>query len=303
MMQGTRWCVALWLVAAPLAAQDSTRAAQPPKPRTGSELFIPLGSVVAPGLGQYLHGAYSEGVGYAGAALLGYAVRASAESERVAADELPREGRDQLTYEGYHLQFTAGLVSAWDAFHRAVPALQQQKKYEFLATRETLGDLLTAPFEFRFLQRWTTWLDLAYTGLMTGLILSGRSGDGDYEPLRAHDFAFASALALNAAVGEEAFFRAWLLPLLYQNTGDRFWLSNSLQAALFGALHAAQAEEFALVIAGWALYEGWLTRRNEWSVRESIFHHFWYDVAIVLASFLADEREPRIQLTLPTIRF
>jgi membrane protease YdiL (CAAX protease family) len=149
-------------------------------------------------------------------------------------------------------------------------------------------------------QRWTTWADLAYTGLVTGLILSGRTGDA---PLHGHDLAFATALSLNAGVGEEAFFRAWLLPLLHQNTGERFWLSNSLQAALFGLVHVPQAGELAVVIAGWALYEGWLTRRNEWSVRESIFHHFWYDVAVVVASFLADETEPRIQLTLPTIRF
>jgi membrane protease YdiL (CAAX protease family) len=294
---------ALWLVAAPIAAQDSTRVAAPSKPPAGSELLIPLGSTIVPGLGQHLHGAYPEGLGYAGAALLGYAVGASGDIERVAADELPREARDQLTYEGYHLQFAAGLLSAWDAFRRAVPALQQQRKYEFLSSRENLGDLLSAPVEFRFVQRWTTWIHLGYTGLMTGLILAERTGAGDYEPLRGHDFAFATALSLNAAVGEEAFFRAWLFPLLYQNTGDRFWLSNSLQAALFGAVHGAQAGGFALVIAGWALYEGWLTRRNEWSVRESIFHHFWYDFAIVLASFLADEREPRIQFTLPTIRF
>jgi hypothetical protein len=299
-MRQSPWFVALWLAAVPLAAQDSARVAQPPKPPVGSQLLIPLGSVIAPGLGQYLHGAYYPGLGYTGVALLGYTVGVSGDSEGVAAGELPRASGDQLTYEGYHLQFAAGLTSAWDAFHRAVPALQQQGKYEFLTTRENLGDLVTAPFDFRFVQRWTTWVDLAYTGLVAGLILSERTGD---QPLRGRDLAFATALSLNAGVGEEAFFRAWLLPLLQQNTGEQFWLSNSLQAGLFGLIHAPQAGGLAVVIAAWALYEGWLTRRNEWSVRESIFHHFWYDVAVVLASFLADETEPRIQLTLPTIRF
>jgi hypothetical protein len=137
-------CVALWLTAAPLAAQDSAHAAQPSKPLVGAQLLIPLGSVVAPGLGQYLHGAYHQGLGFAGVALLGYTVGAAGDSEGVAAGELPREARDQLTYEGYHLQFAAGLTSAWDAFHRAVPALQPQGKYVFLTRRENLGDLVTA---------------------------------------------------------------------------------------------------------------------------------------------------------------
>jgi hypothetical protein len=296
--RGVLCVVGLWFLAAPLATQDSTRVARAPKPKTGSELLIPLGSLLAPGLGQYLHGAYYPGLGYTAAALLGHTIATSADSGGVAAGELPREPRDQLTYEGYHLQFATGLVSAWDAFHRALPGLQQQGKYEFLTTDDNLGDLLTAPLDFRFLQRWTTWIDLAYTGLI--VIILGETGN---EPLRAHDVAFATSLSLNAAVGEEAFFRAWLLPLLYQNTGHRFWLSNTIHAVLFGAAHGPQAREFAVVIAGWALYEGWLTKRNEWSVRESIFHHFWYDVAVVLTSILSDEREPRIQLTLPPLRF
>jgi hypothetical protein len=33
-----------------------------------------------------------------------------------------------------------------------------------------------------------------------------------------------------------------------------------------------------------------LTRRNGWSIRESIFHHFWYDVLVASATLLADER-------------
>ena len=75
---------ALWFLAAPLPAQDSTRVAGT-KPKTGSQLLIPLGSVIVPGLGQYLHGAYPAGYGYTGAALLGYTIAASADSARVAA--------------------------------------------------------------------------------------------------------------------------------------------------------------------------------------------------------------------------
>jgi membrane protease YdiL (CAAX protease family) len=193
-------------------------------------------------------------------------------------------------------------LSAWDAFHRAVPALQREGKYEFLTTRESLGDLMTAPFETEFLGRKTTWVSLAFTGLAAGLVVASRDPGVEYEPFRPRDAAFTGALSYNAAVGEEAVFRGWLLPMLNQNTGQRFWLANAIQAGIFGALHP-DAGAYAPVIAASALYDGWVTRRNDWSIRESIFQHFWYDVAVVAATLLTDERQGRIQVTLPTIRF
>lgn len=57
------------------------------------------------------------------------------------------------------------------------------------------------------------------------------------------------------------------------------------------------------MITGWAFYEGWLTQRNDRSIRESIFHHFWYDVVISVTELLVEERRPVIRITLPTIRF
>ena len=52
------------------------------------------------------------------------------------------------------------------------------------------------------------------------------------------------------------------------------------------------------VIAGWAFYQGWLTRRNGWSVRESIFQHVWYDVMAILLE-LGDARQVTVGLSLP----
>jgi hypothetical protein len=50
------------------------------------------------------------------------------------------------------------------------------------------------------------------------------------------------------------------------------------------------------------VWEGWIVRRNNWSVRESIFHHFWYDFAIVTAAYLVEEK-PEVRISLPPIRF
>lgn len=292
----------LLAVATPLAAQTAADTIPRP-PRRGAQLVIPAASVVAPGLGQYLHGAYWAGLGYTSTAVGAAAVAVWADDAGPGWSGLPRRGRDQIEYEAVHVVQSAGFLSAWDSFRRAVPSLQQQGKYEFLTTDETLGDLLTAPIEPGFLSRPTTWMHLAFTGLVAAVVVSTRRGDVAYEPFHAQDAAFATSLSYNAGVSEEALFRGWLFPVLYQNTGQRFWLANTLQAGVFGALHLEQAGPFAAVITAWALYEGWVTRHNGWSIRESIFHHFWYDVAVVVAELLVEERNAGIRIVVPMVRF
>ena len=284
----------------PLAAQDSP---PPKRARDGSQFWIPAMSLLIPGFGQFLQGDPAAGVVYGGVALGGFTLSKVGDADVFPIDELPRSARDQLAFEGIHLMSTAGALSAWDAFHRAVPALQIESKYEFLGQDEDdLVALLTAPFDTRFLSRWTTWVELAYTAAITTLVLHSRREDVDYDSFRAQDALFVTALSVNAGVGEEALFRGWLLPFFHQNFDDRFWLANAAQAGIFGGLHAPQAKGFAAVIGVWGLFEGWLTRRNGWSVRESIFHHFWYDVAVVTATLVADESAV-VRLTAPTIRF
>jgi len=120
-----------------------------------------------------------------------------------ASDPWPRRGRDQFAYEAAHAYQSIAFLSAWDAFHRAIPGLQMAGKYEFLPSRESLGDLLTAPFDVEFLRRPTTWAHLAYTGLVAALVVGGREPGVDYEPFQLHDAAFATSLSYNAAVSEE----------------------------------------------------------------------------------------------------
>jgi membrane protease YdiL (CAAX protease family) len=297
--------LALALLAAPLAGQETAPNAEPDAPaaRVGSEFRIPLGSFLLPGLGQFLHGAPRPGAAFAATTAAGYALTGVGDAwGETWTGGIPRRGRDQFAEQALHATVTAGSLSAWDAFHRAVPALQGEGKYEFLVRRERVGDLLSAPFDTRFLRRWTTWVDLAQTAAVTALVLSERRSGAVYEPFRANDAAWAASLSMNAAVGEEALFRGWLLPLLYQHT-DRFWLANGMQATLFGAAHLPDASWFAVHIGAWAAWEGWLVRRNEWSIRESIFHHFWYDVAVVTATLLSQEQSREVRITFPTITF
>lgn len=296
--------VAVFLLAAasPMVAQEPDTVGEVKRPPRGSQFLLPYGSLLVPGLGQYVQGAPLQGAAYTATAVAGWMVAQTDDTDLLVGG-LPRNGRDQFAYEGVHVALSAGMLSGWDSFRRAVPALQQQGKYEFLTSQEDLGDLLTAPLDFSVLDRWTTWVDLAFTGLVTGLVLADRQPGRSYKPYRANDAAFITALSLNAGIGEEAMFRGWLLPVFHQTTGERFWIGNTLQAGIFGGLHAEQAGAFAFVQTAWALYEGWLTRRNDWSIRESIFHHFWYDMFVATAEFLSDERQATIRIRFPTIRF
>lgn len=302
MSWSSRFLMLLLAAAARPAAGQAPPAPDSAKAPPGAELLLPIGSFVLPGLGQYVQGAPLAGLGFSTTAVLGVAISQTGNPVTPALGGLPRKGDDQLANQGAHLTVTAGALSAYDAFRRAIPALQREGKYRFLPRDETVGDLLSAPFDVRFLSRWTTWLDLGYTAAVVGLVLGQRDDGVGYEPFRWRDAPFVTSLSFNAAVGEEAWFRGWLLPLFHQNLGKRFWVANGLQAAIFAGLHVPQAEEVAVAIGAWALYEGWLVRRNDWSIRESVFHHFWYDVAVVTATLLLDET-PEIQLTFPAIRF
>jgi hypothetical protein len=275
-----------------------------PAPRFGSELLIPVASFVLPGLGQYIHGAPATGAVYTGVALGGLALTTVGDAWEDTWEDAPRRGRDQLADQGLHLMLTAGMISGWDAFHRAMPALQAQGRYQFIDRRESVGDLLSAPFDPSFLRRWTTWVDLAQTAVITALVLSERKSGSQYHAYRGRDALYATSLSMNAAAGEEALFRGYLLPMLYENTGGHFWVANGAQATLFGAGHIADAELAGVAfIAAWGLWEGWVTKRNDWSIRESIFHHFWYDVAIVTASLIVQEKDLAVRIYFPTIRF
>jgi membrane protease YdiL (CAAX protease family) len=258
---------------------DSTR------PRRGAEIAIPIASFFLPGFGQYMHGATGTGLAYS-AAFVGGFVAGSQRPSLPDSVDFPRDAEDQLSELGWTVAMSAANLSAWDAFNRALPAQRAAGKYAFLGKRETLGQLLAAPFDPSHLRSWTTWVDLAQTALITGFVLSERESGKGYEPFLGRDAAWAGAISMNAAVGEEAMFRGYLLPMIYQKSG-KFWVANVSQAAIFGALHGPAG----LLFQGpWGLWEGWVTRRNNWSVRESVFHHFWYDAAVFTAGMIIDEK-------------
>jgi membrane protease YdiL (CAAX protease family) len=293
--------IAALVISVPLAAQDTARPVtrdSSRRPLTNAQFVLPMTGFILPGLPQLIHGAPGPALGYLGTTLAGYAM---SEQGVVSGDSLPWRGRDQIADLGFSLVMSGAWLSPWDGFHRAVPRLQGRGKYLFLPQRERVGSLLTAPFDFRFLRRKTTWVSLGETALITTLILSQRE-DG-VPPFRGQDLGYSAGISMGAAVGEEAFFRGFLMPVLYQNTGNRFWLANGLQGSIFGGLHFN--DDFpaaAAIIAASSMYTGWVVRRNEWSLREAVFHHFWYDVFVFTAVFLS-ENDRMVRITSPSLRF
>jgi hypothetical protein len=141
--------------------------------RRGSEVLIPFGSMLLPGLGQYMQGATRAGLGYTATAVAGHML---GEQAGEYEGDFPRRARDQFLSSAEDVGITASMLSAWDSFHRAVPAMQGQGRYDFLTRQESVGDLMTAPFDMSFLRRWTTWVDLGQTLLITAIVLNEGTG-------------------------------------------------------------------------------------------------------------------------------
>lgn len=291
----------LLTVADLLAAQTSPPDSAARKPKAGAQFLIPLASIALPGLGQYLHGDALAGLGYTATAFASIGLGANAAYQDL--NDFPRGGREQFETVALQTFSVAAGLSAYDAFRRSVPALQRGGKYRFITEHESTGRLLTAPFDPAFLKRWTTWVDLAHTALVAAIFVADRREPGArYREFRGHDAAFAMGISAAAALSEEAIFRGWLYPFFQQQMGPGTFLPNAAQSALFAAAHIPNRPGlFILDIGAWAFFEGWLTRRNGWSVRESIFHHFWYDVVIIGAA-LATERDGTIGFSIP-LRF
>jgi len=279
-----------------VVSASGVAAAQTPDttPHPG-RIWLALGSLFLPGLGQYAQGAPLAGGAFSGVALGGLLLYSGSDSSLIEGGALPLDNETRKAFLGAQVFQTAGELSAYDSFRRTTRTLQPFGRYRFLTKHEPVERLLTAPFDPTFLKRWTTWVGLAYTG--TVALIDSHDPNRMKRSLTHQDVLFGGMVSLNAGIGEEALFRGWLYPMMYESFHQRFWLANGVQAGIFGTLHP-DAGWFAVMIAGWAFYQGWLTRHNAWSVRESIFQHFWYDVVATLVE-MGDSRQVTLSFSLP----
>ena len=240
-------------------------------------------SIFIPGLGQWWEGQYRSAAVYSA---YGFGGLATALSLRDDVDGLnnnfsdrengePRFNQKQMWFTfGSQAYQAAGFVSAFHAFRTSVEAKKKSGEYEFLTHEETTGDLMLAPLRFDYLLRPTTFLPLLLIGAAITL------DDPHHYKISRSDSLFVTGLSFNAGVSEEAFFRGTMMPYAKNEGASDFW-SNAITAVLFGAAHIDSDNPFPLMQTLGGYYFGYLTQKNQWTLSEAVFVHFWWDIIAI----------------------
>ncbi len=287
-----------------------SNAMKRPNKRRSSVVWYPLLSYAVPGIGQFMNGQSGAGFVYSGVAVAGLGSAASAiiEYDNIYGTEDDQatpssdlDSRDPIVRRflwGMKTYDLAGSLSLYHAFQTNVHFRKQEGDFAFLPEQgETTDELMLAPFEFSNMGRWSTIIPLTI-GL--GLsIWSGATDNYNTRRLNSGDVLFSSAISYNAGVGEEALFRGWMFPLFVEAYGveNMFW-ANLTQAAIFGAAHFSEDNQFPVFQLAAGYYFGWLAKKNGWSLREAIFVHTWWDVIVFTASFTQGNEKASIYVPL-----
>ncbi|HXH31467.1 MAG TPA: CPBP family intramembrane glutamic endopeptidase [Bacteriovoracaceae bacterium] len=252
----------------------------------------PLLSFFLPGADQWSEGQYQQGAFYSGIAATGLTAGLLAYKQiDTDCSDCPENEPARFLDLGYQLYLGAGSLSAYASFRSAAKVRKKKRnEFAFLETDEPVNEVLLSPFHFSYFKRWTTYVPLAFASLAF-------MGRGRYH---FGDAAFAGAVSYNAGTGEEAFFRGWLMPATREATGSDF-LSNFLTAALFSAAHGTSQIMWPQFFGGF--YFGWLTQRNNWSIGESVFVHFWWDVIVIGTEIARTRRDYEAAFFLPLLNF
>jgi membrane protease YdiL (CAAX protease family) len=271
-------------------------------PRFKSDLILPAGSIILPGFGQYLQSDLS-GAAYTaaaaaglGVAIYGFVTMDTSGLGQANVTEVPEAWSYRSFLLGTLAYQGSGFLSAYAAFRSSVPRFQEEDgEYVFLGPPEPVGGLMLSPFRFSHLAEPTAGIPLgALAGIVAYAIADGRQGHpGARWTLSGDDVPFVGAESWNAGVSEEAIFRGWLYPFLYQSLGQSYWLANGAQALLFGAAHFdPESNPMPWPQALLGFYFGWLTRRNGWTLSESIFVHAWWDMLLFTGQIATHYRDP-----------
>lgn len=265
--------------------------------------WSPVLTFFLPGLDQFWEKQYAAGATYSIYGISGLSI-ANYAKDGTDAGQNELDSRDNGIRQqilGMQMYQTAGSLSAYQAFRSNVNLLKGLNAgYDFLKVDETTAELAAAPFEFSFLKRPTTYIPLA---VVLGVVVYG-IGDADNPDryIDDTDMGYTAGFSYQAGLGEEAVFRGWLMPSFRQAWGSDFW-SNGLQATLFSVAHISSENPYPLWQFGLGYYLGWLTQRNKWSLRESIFIHAWWDVIAFTGIYLAESKRDRRSLYMPLVNF
>ena len=254
----------------------------PDRPR--SIFWSPLLTFVLPGVDQLIESQIPQAGLYAGTAVTGLGITILAARQSLRVSGSTRNDYDDLATLGSQVFMAAGSFSAYSSFRSAARTHQPEGRFTFLTKEERVDDLLKAPFDFSLLEKRNTWIPLLIAlGLGVVDVTSNR------EPLSHNSYniqnaAFGTSFSYLAGTNEEALFRGWLMPVLQDRFDSNFW-SNTATAGIFAAAHLGSVRvPIAQFLLGWHL--GHVAQKNEWTLRESIFIHTWWDIILFTADYL-----------------
>jgi membrane protease YdiL (CAAX protease family) len=173
-----------------------------------------------------------------------------------------------------------------------------------LAKEDSPTDILLAPFDMRYMLKATTFVPVGLAVVLASLQQSAfdsakKDGEKEYDRSKVtkDDAFYAGAFSFNAGTHEEAVFRGWIMPEFRELTGSDLW-SNLIQSTFFALAHLGD-NQLPLPQFGLGYYLGHLTQQNNWSFKESVFIHTWWDI-IIFSSMYRYEKRPKSAKTSAT---
>jgi membrane protease YdiL (CAAX protease family) len=235
--------------------------------RPRSYILMPLASGFLPGLDQWIEGQYGYASFYTSYTILGLHLN----QRKGATSGFEEFNEDRFL--GFSM-IKAGIgMSTYHSFRSAVTTHRPLGAFTFLTAEDSPKDIAMAPFRYEFLSRPTTWGWLL--GVSALFVAIERYDDELPENSRrvitGKDGLYSYGTAFNTAVGEEAFFRGYLLPVLQQETGSPM-IANIGQATIFTLGHSGGNKLLALPLG---LVTGYANQKSGGSIAEGIFMHTW----------------------------
>lgn len=87
-----------------------------------------------------------------------------------------------------------------------------------------------------------------------------------------------------------------MMPMFHEQFQNAFW-ANMTTAVLFAAAHGFSPAPLPQL--GMGYYFGWLTQQNDYSLKEAVFVHVWWDVIAIAATYMDSETENDQSLYVP----
>ncbi len=261
-------------------------------PRSGDKyprkfILPPLFSLLLPGSDQYWEKQWIPGLAYTAGGLSGLGlIMASRDS-----------GDSRYKNFGFDVFLTSGSLSAYHSFRTAIISRKLQGEFTYVMQDEIPATLLFAPFDYHHLQEITTWAPLA-AGFVLFMFLGERKTGGT---ATLNDLFYAGTVSYMNAVGEEALFRGWVLPVMKHYIGVDSW-SIGVTAGLSSIYHGMRFKHWVSALALGA-YLGWLTQRNDYAIAQGIFIHTWWDVIAFMSDYAYNREQAFLSLPPVVITF